>query len=789
MDSYQLPKDLDNEIIQLEELIAKYKKGEIQAAELKAHRVPFGVYEQREPDTYMVRIRCVAGIITPFQLEQVAVIATKYGVDALHITTRQELQIHYVKLDDLISVIKQLKEIVLTTRGGGGNTVRNIIAQEDAGIDPQEEFDVTPYAVALTSRLIEESDSWNLPRKFKIAFSGSLEDKGYATLADLGFIAQVRSGIKGFKVYVAGGLGSKPQVAKPLFDFINTDEVCPVARAVKNLFYKYGNRKNKHAARLRFLWQSLGEEEFKKRFQEEYAAVKKAGYPALGVRELENKTITLNLAQGEPQDARDFVLWKSRFVKPQKQAGLFSALIPVELGFITNERAIKLARFLKPFGDNVLRMTKEQNFLLRNIPQGYLANIYNFFKDTLENFNQPAILGKILSCAGASTCQLGICLSRQAAKALMNTLETSGLNLDRIGDVKLNISGCPNSCGQHPAADLGFSGKTARKDGRLYPAYNVVTGAVVHNGQTKLAEQIGEVAAKDLPALVKDFLGVYLSKIARYRSFQEYIAQEGQEDLRQVCVRYQEVPGFDQDKNYYFDWGSDKIFSLADRRSGECSAGILDLIEIDLDNIRRTREKINAAEVDLKQRIGYLAKLVFYASRMLLITRGVEPQSESEIYEAFIKHFIDTGLIKESFRGLVQDVQRRDYEAMLGREKEVYGLVQSIEQLYENMDNAFNFKIPDAPLSGQKEGLVAAKDTQTGSAPTQLKDLRGITCPLNFVKTKVELSKLKPGEVLEIWLDDGEPIENVPGSVKAEGHQVLAQKKIDNYWSVLIRKR
>jgi len=788
MDSYQLPRDLDNEIARLEELIGKYKRGEIQAAELKAHRVPFGVYEQREPNTYMVRIRCAAGIITPSQLEQVAVIATEYGVDTLHITTRQELQIHYVKLDDLISVIRALKEIGLATRGGGGNTVRNIVAQDDAGIDPQEEFDVTPYAIALTTRLIEESDSWNLPRKFKIAFSGSLEDKGYATLADLGFIAQVKNSTKGFKVYVAGGLGAKPEIAKLLLDFIDAQEVYLVAKAVKNIFWKYGNRKNKHAARLRFLWQSLGEEEFKKRFSGEYAAIKKAGFMPLAVAALENKTISSGLVQDKSQNSQDFILWKSRFVKPQKQAGLFSVLIPVRLGFIVNEQAVKLAQFLGIFGDNGLRMTKEQNFLLRNIPQEYLGKVYNFLKNNLENFNPPVIFGKILSCAGASTCQLGICLSRQAAYALIRALDKSNLDLDRIGDIKLNISGCPNSCGQHPAADIGFFGKASRKDGRLYPAYNVVAGAVVHNGQTKLAEIQGEVSAKDLPALVEDLLARYLSPVNSYKNFQDYIAGVGREDLKQLFTRYQEIPDFDQDKDYYLDWGSDKIFSLADRRSGECSAGIFDLIEVDLDNIRQTREKINAAGSDLKQRIGYLAKLVFYASRMLLVTRGVEPKNEIETYEVFLRHFIDTGIVEESFRGLIQDALSRDYQAILKKEDEVYHLAQKVEYLYENMDNGFNFKMTEAPIT-LKEDAVSFKESQGRDTPVLLKDLRGITCPLNFVKTKVELSKLNSGEVLEIWLDDGDPIENVPGSVRAEGHEVISQKKIEAYWSVLIRKK
>jgi sulfite reductase (ferredoxin) len=280
---YDLPLGLDVEIDQLAELIRKYRAGEVSAAELKAHRVPFGVYEQRQADTYMVRIRCAGGFVTPEQLESVSLIAQQYGVIDLHITSRQELQIHYVKLDDIVTVIRRLKEAGLSTRGGGGNTVRNITAQEDAGIGPQEIFDVSLYASALTTRMIAEEDSWNLPRKFKIAFSGCADDKGYATLSDLGFIAQIRNGIKGFRVYAAGGLGAKSAEGKLLFDFIEADKVYPVAEALKSVFFKYGNRRNKHAARLRFLWQNLGPDEFKQKFRQEYDRIKQNGFKPLDI--------------------------------------------------------------------------------------------------------------------------------------------------------------------------------------------------------------------------------------------------------------------------------------------------------------------------------------------------------------------------------------------------------------------------------------------------------------------------------------------------------------------------
>jgi len=778
MRTYSLPASLESEINQLQELIEKFKKGEVSATELKAHRVPFGVYEQREPDTYMVRIRCAGGIITPGQLENVALIASQYGVSDIHITSRQELQIHYVKLDNIIAVIRRLKEAGLATRGGGGNTVRNIALAADAGIDPNEEFDVSGFAVALTSSLIAESDSWNLPRKFKIAFSGSREDRGYATIADAGFVARIKDGKNGFRVYAAGGLGAKPETGKLLLDFVEDNQVYQVDKAVKNIFYKYGNRKNRHAARTRFLWQSLGEEEFKKRFLDEYEKIKTQGFAPLVIDKPQLSPVSGSLAQEKACNPKDFSLWRKRFVRAQKQPGVFSILIPVELGFISCERSLELARFLQAFGDDVLRMTHDQNFLLRNIPDGYLGNIYNFLKITLPDFNRPAIYAGILSCAGASTCQLGICLSRQAARALMRLLDKSELDLDKLGEFKLNISGCPNSCGQHPVADLGFSGKALRKGDKLYPAYNVLCGALITDGRIKLAEQAGEVPAKALPKMIKEFLGIFLSKASRFQNFQEYIAREGKEDLKELLGRYREIPDFEQDKNYYFDWDTDKLFSLAERRTGECSAGLFDLIEMDLGNIRETRKKLLTAALDKNIKKQILGELVFYSSRMLLITRGIEPKNEEELYTAFLDNFIDTGLIETSFKGLIIKARQKDYAALLTQETQVDDLSKAVELLYENMDNAFNFKNP-----------ASIGDTHKQQRPRIVRDFRGVACPLNFVKTKIELSKLKPGDLLEIWLDDGEPIINVPGSLKAEGQNIVSQEKTGNYWSVVIEKK
>src|ERR1035437_4007417 len=278
---YKVPENLAPELEELDSYIERYRSGEIDATTLKVRRVPFGCYEQRIDGSYMVRIRTTGGALTPLQLRTMAQVSARYGSPAIHITTRQEFQVHDIALENILPVMRELLQVGLVARGGGGNTVRNVLVSPDAGVGLDEVFDPSPYAFALTSRLIAEPDSWMLPRKFKIAFSNSTADTSYAEFNDLGFVAQLRDGAKGFRVFAAGGLGTKPEVGHLLHDFIPADDVYLVATAIKRLFDAHGNRKNRHAARLRFLWNTLGEERFRQLYEEQLQKVRVDNPPLL----------------------------------------------------------------------------------------------------------------------------------------------------------------------------------------------------------------------------------------------------------------------------------------------------------------------------------------------------------------------------------------------------------------------------------------------------------------------------------------------------------------------------
>lgn len=785
MFGYTIPEKLLNEINDFEKTVEKKVKGEIDSIQFRAKRVAFGIYEQRESETYMIRVRCPAGIITPTQMKVLALISKKYGSGRIHITTRQEVQIHSISdISKIPEILKELYNAKLSTRGGGGNTIRNIVAPADSGISNEEIFDVSPYAILLTNIMIRDDNSWNLPRKFKINFSSKV-DNGFARIADVGFIAKENNGEKGFEVWIAGGMGVKPATGKKLCDFIKVEEAGYVAEAVKKLFYHHGNRKNRHQARLRFLWDKIGEKEFRELFDKYYIEVKNDENYKLDTLRVENfcqneniKTIKL-----KDDDKVEFEKWKQRFVFSQKQKDLYSVKIPLLLGDIDSNLFEKLAEFLIPYGENVIRFTTMQNILVRNIHEKYLTQFFYFWQENFSNI--PYFADKITVCAGADTCKLGLCLSRELAKILLSRFEVLKDNLPYEKMPLIRISGCPNSCGQHWLGELGFYGFAARKDDRLYPAYYVLGNFENASDNFKLAEKFGEISARDLPDFVERVLSIYGE--GNYFTFKDFLIKESN-NITDILFKYK-VPSFREDKNYYFDWGSEEVFSLVTRSSGECSAGFFDFIERDLEKIEDLLKKVQLSE-KLEELANNLKQLTYYSSRALLITRGIEAEKEADVYKAFKENFIDTGYIEKSFADLLEIVENGEEKFIVDNKKEIINLAIKVKKLYDSMDTNFQFNTEKKQVVSEEINSEIEKKEENKSKYKikRFKDLRGVACPMNFVKTKLELSFLNTGDLLEIYLDEGEPIQNVPGSLKGEGHKIVSIEKKENYYSVIVQK-
>ena len=422
---------------------------------------------------------------------------------------------------------------------------------------------------------------------------------------------------------------------------------------------------------------------------------------------------------------------------------------------------------------------------MRNIPEAYLPNVYQFFKSQGLEVDVPAIVNSITSCTGADTCRLGICLPKGAVKALRRRLLKSDLELDKIPALEINLNGCSNGCAQNAWTDLGFSGRIGRVEDHPYPAYAVWLRV---NGNRQLAEGQGYVSAHDLPAFVEDYLRVAIEKQSQYNTYDDFVKTEGSDVCKCLIAKYKNVPPFDEDKNYYYDWGAKEKFSLTSHGQAECSAGLFDIIEIDQDTIKEKRKALEKANSGTEQ-AALLHDIAFSSSRMLLVTRGADPRTDDDVYDNFVKLFIEAGIVDAKFKAVVEKARKN--EPLTEEKEEVLQLSDAVMELYSGMDDSLQFKVKAQPATEERTAPESNRqgDENTGLSPHVVKDFRGVGCPMNFVKTKIALAPLSSGSLLEIWLDDGQPISNVPGSVRQEGHEVLLTEKVDNYWRVLIRKK
>ncbi|MCD8264166.1 MAG: sulfurtransferase TusA family protein [Tannerellaceae bacterium] len=446
-------------------------------------------------------------------------------------------------------------------------------------------------------------------------------------------------------------------------------------------------------------------------------------------------------------------------------------------GNITASIVGQLAAYAAHFGEDIIRFTTRQHIQFRNIPGAWLPGWYELFTRLGFQVNYPLLTNDIISCTGADTCRLGICFSKGASKAIRNKLIESGLPLEQFGPARINISGCSNSCAQQVWADLGFAGKVSRNE-RMYPAYTVYAKV---NGPATLGESLGTVSACDLPEFCTQLFHDYLAQQKTYLSFSNYIEKADKEKITQLLAGYKEIPSFDEDKNYYYDWGSNTPFSVTERGKAECSAGLFDMIDIDGGMIEQSIQALEKT-TDPVQVNRLLYDITFSASRMLLITRGAEPRTTAESFTFFIHLFINAGLIDKAFLSLIEAAAAK--EELAGRRDEVLKLAQAVQALYQTMDDSLQFK-GDTPV----QSSTVTPTPTIGTTEKVIKDFRGVGCPLNFIKTKLVLAPLPTGALLEVWLDDGPPADNVPGSVRNEGHTIVSMEKQDNHWQLTIQKK
>ncbi|CAK8717506.1 Sulfite reductase subunit beta (Hemoprotein) [Candidatus Electrothrix laxa] len=807
-----LPPSLDNDIFCFEQEFADFRAGRLHETAFTAKRVKMGVYLERNRSTYMCRIRCSGNIITPKQLAGVASLANIYGNGKVHVTTRAEVQLYRIEERDVIPVLRKLKDIGLSCKGGGGNTVRNIIANHDSGISSKEVFDVQPCLLALTERLLSESDSWELPRKMKIAFSSLAQEVAFGFIQDVGFIAQLNAeGKQGFRVYIGGGLGAHPKVGVQLHEFVHQEDVYNVVRAVKNMFHLYGNRRNKHRNRIKFLLHDdLGTSAFRTYYCQELNKVLECGYAKLNVGSAVNKaenaekTKRGNVLARHDEESDDFRTWKKRHVVSQRQKGLCLIKLPLFSGDMHAADCSALEKFLRPFGENTLRFGTDQNLYLVNIPEKFLGNLYKEIMKYNTLSDRPMFYSNVVACAGSQGCQVGLTAPKAVSEAVFTYLDTvAAADFCPPADIMIRISGCPNSCTNHWIADLGFYGKVRRVEGHLIPTYNVLGNGGMYGGTLKIAEKVGWVHAYDLPRFITEVMRRYANFKEQSESvvdFHDYWRSGGRDIITELCTSsYNDIPTFAEDKNYYFDHGADQLFSLKGIGHEECSFGIYDIINVDDKIVRKNLLQLAAEkELDDNSLGTLLSSILFHAARMLLVTRGEESKTEAEVYRLFIQHFLDTGLVAEVHRPLIASASQvkvqSGFEYLVDCKQQIIAFGEELTALYKNMDNTMRFPgerenmVIKAANQKDASNVASVTSVEQRARPDRFKDLSGVKCPVNFAQIKVQLFAMSSGETLEIILDDGAPIENVPESITSEGHSVLCQEKNGEQWTVLIQK-
>ena len=554
--------------------------GTITEDEFRGFRLRYGIYGQRQSGVQMVRTKIPSGMVTAAQLEKLAEIADEFGGGKGHLTTRQNIQYHFVPLVRVADLMHKLADTGLTTREACFNTVRNVTACPLAGLSHDEAFDVRPYAQKVAYAFLRKGLTDNMPRKFKIAFDGCAHDCMASAIHDIGLHALVRDGKRGFRVTVGGGLGPMPAEAQLLDEFLPEENLVSRCEAVIRVFNKYGNRKSKYLARFKFIVRDRGWDWTREEIEKAYHEILANG----GIATPEMVPEGFGGYQSHPQPLgqgallpvvntngtghSEYDYWYRTNVRNQRQAGYATATIRVDQGNITSDQMRGVARIAADAGDGLIRVLIDQNLLLGFIPLANLKRVYAALGEIGLNSAGSGEIRDITTCPGAYSCNLGLTKSMNLGAELQHTVATYDDPLVRKLSVK--ISGCPNSCGQHWISDLGFYGNARKVNGKEIPYYQMLLGGGYdRDGVMRFGLAVQSIPARLAPIAVQRVLDHYIANRADGESFREYVLRHKIEFFRDAIGDL--AKPMEMAPEVYQDWGDDTAFSLKLGR-GECAA-------------------------------------------------------------------------------------------------------------------------------------------------------------------------------------------------------------------------
>jgi sulfite reductase (ferredoxin) len=684
----QLPEPIASEIDRFDSEVALKKQGKIEDKIFAETRLRRGAYGQRYdngqrhdglaaqslafptantkgPGTLwdapgMQRIKIPYGGMNAGQLEVMAELAEEYSDGIAHVTTRQDFQLHFIHIEDTPALMRRLAACGITTREACGNSVRNVTGCPIAGVCKTEAFDVTPYAHALTYFLLGHPDCQDFGRKFKISFSGCAEEAcALAHIHDIGAVGVVRNGKRGFTFYVGGGLGTVPQQAKVLSDFVSEEELLPLSQAECRVFARLGEKKNRNTARLKFVIQKLGLDEFRRQVEAERMLLtpdeRWTSYLPNVAEQEEVGAKPAALLQIQGVRDIEFERWRQSNVYGQKQAGYSTVTLTLPLGDITADQLRVVASIARTYIKETVRTTVEQNLVLRWVADADLPVLYAELKAGGLAEPGAGTVVDVVSCPGTDTCKLGISSSRGLAAELRSRLSTKGYELDEaIRGLHIKVSGCFNSCGQHHVADLGFYGVSRNKGGYTVPHFQLVLGGKWEENGGAYGLAIGAVPSKRIPDAVDRITSRYLAERQTSESFHNYAKRIGKAALKMMVDDLTVVPAHEVDPSFYVDWADAREYTIGDIGIGECAGEIVTPVEFALTACER-----EAFEAQLSLESGDAAKAaksaygaMSNAAAALLNWRVIPHDGTAEgIRLRFQKAFYDTELFFDPFVG------------------------------------------------------------------------------------------------------------------------------------------
>jgi len=675
---------VEKDIIDLEKKIREFREGKIHEEKFRSLRLARGVYGQRQPGVQMVRIKLPFGKVTFKQLLRIADVADEYGSGNLHLTTRQDIQLHYVSLDRTPELWAELERDDVTLREACGNTVRNVTSSPDSGISKDEPFDVSPYAQAVFAYFLRNPICQEMGRKMKFAFSSSDKDTAFSYIHDLGFIPKINEqGERGFKVMLAGGLGAQPFLASPVHEFLHEDQVIPYTESVLRVFDRYGERNNRNKARFKYLVQKLGLEEVLRLIEEERVANKSKTF------KIDRDTVPTPIApefkvypELDVVNTTNYKHWLATNVTEQKQEGFYGVYVKVPIGDIRSFQARELVEAIRPYVADEIRVTQNQGLLLKFVREEALPYLYTGLNNL--GFATPGFdsIGDVTTCPGTDTCNLGISNSMSLSVALEDVIYEEYPELIYDKDIKIKISGCMNSCGQHGLAHIGFHGSSVKANGKVVPAVQVLLGGgTVGNGVGRVAEKILKVPSKRATSVLRVVLNDFGLQATENESFHEYYDRNGKDYFYRLLKPLADLTQLTDDE--FVDWGHEETFETA-IGVGECAGVVIDLVATLL---LEGEEKLGWAKASFEA--GAWSDAIYHSyavfvntAKALLLDKGVNSSTQIGVIREFDAQFVDTGEVKlgSSFNELVLSINKNE-----PTESFATSYLQSVDQFYKEM--------------------------------------------------------------------------------------------------------